>query len=40
MTTWHQVPEGTEIESPPVTVTDQLVEDLVRLVRKYANQGS
>lgn len=31
MTTWHQVPEGTEIESPPVTVTDQLVEDLVRL---------
>ena len=31
MTAWHELPEGTEIESPPLPVTEELVEALVRL---------
>ncbi len=31
MTAWHEVPEGFEIESPPLTVSEELVDDLVRL---------
>lgn len=31
MTAWHELPEGTEIESPEVPVTEDLVDDLVRL---------
>jgi acyl dehydratase len=31
VTAWHQLPPGTVVESPPVTVTDRLVDDLVRL---------
>lgn len=31
MTAWHRLPVGTEVESPEVAVTEDLVEDLVRL---------
>ena len=31
MTAWHELDEGTEIESPPLPVTEELVEALVRL---------
>lgn len=31
MTAWHELPEGTEFESAELPVTEQLVDDLVRL---------